>query len=129
VKTVVNLRSDHDDFPLLAKTKLKYVRIPMRAWAPNQGHLAQLVLVVETLDRLRRDPQSSPVFVHCAGGKDRTGYVMASYRMIFENWTADDAIEEMFDFRFNSIWFGNPTFLRSLDRQHMRALIHRAPRP
>jgi tyrosine-protein phosphatase SIW14 len=127
VKTILNLRSDHDDLASLRKTKLKYLRIPMRAWDPEQGGLAQITLVMTILDRLRRDPQSRPVFIHCAGGKDRTGYIVATYRILFENWTADEAIEEMFDYRFNRLWFRNPVFLRKLDRHHLRELLKRAP--
>jgi protein tyrosine/serine phosphatase len=127
VKTVLNLRSDHDDVPLLTGTHLKYLRIPMHAWDPDQGQVAQLVLVMATLDRLRRNPQHSPVFVHCAAGRDRTGYTIAAYRMIFENWSADDAIEEMFDFRFNTIYFRNPEFLRRLDVGDIRRRLAKAP--
>ena len=127
VKTVLNLRSDHDDLPLLARTHLKYLRIPMHAWDPDQGQVAQLVLVMATLDRLRRDQQGSPVFVHCAAGRDRTGYTIAAYRMIFENWSADDAIEEMFDFRFNTVYFRNPEFLRRLDLGDIRRRLAKVP--
>lgn len=127
VKTILNLRSDHDDLPLLVDTKLKYLRIPMRAWDPDQGDIAQLALVMKTLERLRQDPSSRPVFIHCAGGKDRTGYSVATYRRLFENWAPDDAIQEMFDYRFNTVWFRNPTFLRKLDLERMRALLKRAP--
>ena len=127
VKTVLNLRSDHDDLPLLIGTDLKYLRVPMYAWDPDQGQVAQLVLVMATLDRLRRDPQRSPVFVHCAAGRDRTGYTIAAYRMIFENWSANDAIEEMFDFRFNTVFFRNPEFLRRLDVREIRRRLAKAP--
>src|SRR6185312_14041112 len=78
VKTILNLRSDHDDLKSLRGTKLKYLRIPMRAWDPGQGKVAQLLLVMTTLDRLRHDPKRWPVFIHCAGGKDRTGYCVAT---------------------------------------------------
>jgi tyrosine-protein phosphatase SIW14 len=127
VKTIVNLRSDHDDFPLLKDTRLKYVRIPMRAWNPGQGDIAQLALVMKTLDRLTKDPNARPVFIHCAEGRDRTGYTVAAYRIMFENRMPNDAIAEMFDYRFNRIWFGNPQFLRDLDVRRIRALVARAP--
>jgi tyrosine-protein phosphatase SIW14 len=127
VKTILNLRSDHDDLKSLRGTKLKYLRIPMRAWDPGQGEVAQLVLVMTTLDRLRHDPERWPVFIHCAGGKDRTGYSVATYRMVFENWSPNDAIEEMFDYRFSTVWFRNPAFLRGLDIDDLRAHIKRAP--
>ena len=127
IKTVLNLRSDHDDLPLLRGTKLKYIRIPMRAWNPGQGDNAQLMLVLKTLQTLSRDPKTWPVFVHCAAGKDRTGYTVAAYRIVFENWSPNEAIEEMFDYRFNTVWFGNPDFLRHLSVNDVRAHLARAP--
>jgi tyrosine-protein phosphatase SIW14 len=119
-KTIVSLRDRHDDLPQLAGTKLKYLRVPAHAWDPKD---AQIILVL----RILQDPKNWPVFVHCAEGRDRTGYVVATYRMIIENWPADDAILEMFDFRFNTIWFRNPAFLRDLNVEKMHQLVNLAP--
>jgi tyrosine-protein phosphatase SIW14 len=119
-KTIVSLRDRHDDLPQLAGTKLKYLRVPAHAWDPKD---AQIILVL----RILQDPKNWPVFVHCAEGRDRTGYVVATYRMIIENWPADDAILEMFDFRFNTIWFRNPAFLRDLNVEKMHQLVKLAP--
>jgi protein tyrosine/serine phosphatase len=129
VKTVIDLRDfhdDYDDFSMLGGTNLKYLRIPMHAWNPDQ---AQLVLLMKVLERTLQDPDSSPVFVHCAAGKDRTGYSIATYRMVLDKdkWTPNDAIAEMYDFRFNAIWFRNPTFLESLDVKKIKDLMKRAP--
>jgi len=120
VKTIVSLRDRYDDLPQLAGTKLKYLRVPAHAWDPKD---AQIILVL----RILQDPKNWPVFVHCAEGRDRTGYVVATYRMIIENWQADDAIHEMFDFRFNTIWFRNPAFLRDLNVEKMVQLVKLAP--
>jgi protein tyrosine/serine phosphatase len=119
-KTVISLREQHDDLPLLAGTKLRYVRLPSHAWDPEE---AQLVLFLKILD----DPKNWPVFVHCAEGRDRTGYSVATYRMVVEKWRADDAIHEMFDFRFNAVWFRNPSFLRRLNVERLRQLVKLAP--
>ena len=126
-KTVIDLRNDSDDyedFSMLGSTHLKYLRIPMSPWNPEQ---AQLVILMKVLEKTLKDPDSSPVFVHCAAGKDRTGYCIATYRMVFEGWTANDAIVEMYDFRFNTIWFQNQTFLESLDIKKFRELMKLAP--
>jgi len=119
-KTIVSLRDRHVDHELLVTTKLKYVRIPGHAWDPEE---AELVLILKILE----DRDNWPVFVHCAEGRDRTGYSVATYRMAVENWSVDDALHEMFDFRFNAIWFRNPAFLRRLDVAKMRELVKRAP--
>jgi rhodanese-related sulfurtransferase len=126
-KTVIDVRDDsddYDDFSMLGGTHLKYLRIPMHAWAPDQ---AQLIVLMKVLERTLKDPDNSPVFVHCSLGEDRTGFSIATYRMVFDGWTPNDAIIEMYDFGFNSIWFRNPTFLKSLDIKKFKALMKLAP--
>ena len=127
VKTIISLRWDHDDLPFLKETKLKYLRIPMRAINPAQGGTAQLTLVLHHLTKLLQDPRHRPVFIHCLAGRDRTGYSVAAYRMAFEGWSGDDAIEEMFDYRFNRIFFRNPTFLRTLELDHLKDTLKKFP--
>jgi len=36
------------------------------------------------------------VFVHCRFGDDRTGVFVAAYRMAFDGWPAQQAMEEMY---------------------------------
>ena len=127
VKTVISLRADHDDyddFSKLGGTDLKYIRIPMHAWNPDK---AELVLLMKVIDKVLKDPESSPVFIHCAAGRDRTGYSVATYRMVFEGWPSDDAIQEMFDYRFDTYWFRNPTFLKKLDVTKFKTHMSLAP--
>jgi protein tyrosine/serine phosphatase len=118
VKTIINLRHDHDDTPLLAGTHLNYIRIPARPWNPTEDEIVQFLRIVD-------DPANGPVFVHCAQGSDRTGYCLAAYRIIVDKWTTDDAIREMFGFGYNRIWFKNPAFLRHLDRDLILSQIQR----
>ena len=51
---------------------------------------------------LVNDPASQPVYVHCVGGKHRTGVMTAIYRMTQNSWTAGQAFDEMKDYRFGS---------------------------
>jgi protein tyrosine/serine phosphatase len=46
------------------------------------------------------DPAQQPVFVHCQGGRHRTGVMTALYRITHDSWTADQAYEEMKEYRF-----------------------------
>jgi protein-tyrosine phosphatase len=45
--------------------------------------------------KLVNDPAAQPVYVHCKGGRHRTGVMTAAYRMSFDGWTADQAFGEM----------------------------------
>lgn len=109
VKTIVNLRYDHDDLPFLAGTKLRYFWIKAHAWHPEEEDLVKFL-------KLLKDEKNWPVFVHCAAGSDRTGYSVATYRIVEQNWTADDAIHEMFDFGYHAWWFRNPSILRDIEK-------------
>jgi len=122
VKTVVNLRHDQDDAPLLRGTGLRYLRIPSRAWRLNEDNLALFLKVMA-------NPENQPVFVHCAEGRDRTGYNVAAYRMAFDGWSAEGAIREMELFRFNRIWFLNPGDLRRLDMSRLKDRVKVLPEP
>ena len=57
--------------------------------------------IVSFLD-LMRDMHGKKVFVHCRRGADRTGLMVALYRMTFDHWDADQAVTEMKEFHYAS---------------------------
>jgi protein tyrosine/serine phosphatase len=104
VKTVINLTSGDGDArepSMAAQAGLSYVHIPMTMHtAPTTAQLEQFLSTVN-------DPTRQPVFVHCVGGRHRTGVMTAAYRMSHDGWTADRAFQEMKRFKFG------PAFLHS----------------
>ena len=77
---------------------MRFVNIPVSGWSPPTDKQ-----VVEFLSLLHSDsPQK--IFVHCRFGDDRTGVFVATYRMAFEKWTAEQAMKEMYFFGFNGFW-------------------------
>lgn len=122
VKTIVSFRHDVDDAPLLKGTGLRYLRIPSRAWRLKEENLAVFLKVLE-------NPANRPVFVHCAEGRDRTGYNVAAYRMAVLGWKAETAIREMELFHFNKVWVLNPGDLRRLNLTRLRELMKVVPEP
>lgn len=99
VKTVINLTSDDalaEEPGMVTKAGMKYVAIPMTTRvAPTREQLAQFLKVVN-------DPASQPVYVHCVGGKHRTGVMTAVYRMTQNAWTPEKAFSEMKQFNFGA---------------------------
>ncbi len=77
IKTVVNLRFRHSDLDELGKIGLAYIEIPMNAWHPKDEDVVKFLQIVT-------DPEKVPVFVHCQHGADRTGVMVASYRIIVQ---------------------------------------------
>ena len=67
---------------------MRFVSIPMKGiGAPTQEQVSKVLSVLE-------DSDSWPVFVHCRRGSDRTGTVLACYRISHDHWKNQKALEE-----------------------------------
>lgn len=99
IKTVVNLRSLHSDRDELKGTSLQYVQIKFNTLHPEEEDVVRFL-------KLATDPKQFPVFVHCQHGADRTGMMVAFYRMVVQGWSKQEAVKEMTEggFGFHSIW-------------------------
>jgi tyrosine-protein phosphatase SIW14 len=107
VKTIIDLQ-DYGDAAEPAAVQaagMRYVRIGMSTRVnPTPQQLEQFLQIVN-------DPASQPVYVHCAGGRHRTGVMTAVYRMTRDNWTGDQAFKEMKKYDFGAD-FLHPEFKR-----------------
>src|SRR3989441_4103063 len=98
VKTVIDLTQDGDasEPSLVQHEGMKFFRIPMTTHeTPSDAKVAQFLKLVN-------DPANQPVYVHCQGGRHRTGVMTAVYRMADERWTADRAFAEMKQYKFGA---------------------------
>jgi tyrosine-protein phosphatase SIW14 len=99
VKTLINLTSDDADATekaMVEQAGLRYVQIPMSTHEPpTSTQLTEFLALVH-------DPANQPVYVHCVGGRHRTGVMTAAYRMTQDGWTAERAFEEMKQYRFGA---------------------------
>jgi tyrosine-protein phosphatase SIW14 len=99
VKTIIDLTSDDGDpaeQSLTQKAGMTYVHIPMTTHeAPTSAQLGRFLELVN-------DPQSQPVYVHCVGGRHRTGVMTAAYRISHDGWNADRAFSEMKQYKFGA---------------------------
>ena len=104
VKTIIDLRKDK--VPQAAewagKAGLKYFNIPMKASRRATDEQTAYFL------KLVNDPDNGPVYVHCKGGRHRTGALTAVYRITRDGWTADQAWAEMKRYDFDDGIFGGP---------------------
>ena len=112
VRTVVNLRTIHSDRKEAEALGLQYHRIPFAAWHVTPEEVVRFLKIVS-------NAANQPVLVHCQHGADRTGAMVAVYRMFAQGWTPDEAIGELPRFGFHSIYANLKTFLR--DDQWRRA--------
>lgn len=92
VKTVIDLRESGSrsdaEKRLVEQTGMRYVNIPFSGFAaPRDEQMARVLALVN-------DPAVGPVFVHCRRGADRTGTVVACYRIQHDHWKNQAALVE-----------------------------------
>jgi len=92
IKTVLDLRGtlDHKGWEKAAvqAAGMQYVRIGLSGvFPPTQHQMDQILAVLE-------DPARGPVFVHCRRGADRSGEVIACYRIAHDHWSNAQALQE-----------------------------------
>ena len=78
------------------KAGMQYVSIPWHCLFPKDEVFARFLALL-------RDNPGKKVFVHCRYGDDRTGMMIAAYRMSVQGWTAAEALREMDDFGFHHL--------------------------
>ena len=98
VKTIVDLQNDGEanEEGLVEAAGMKFFRIGMSdsSW-PSPDKTAQFIKIVN-------NPANQPVFVHCHGGRHRSGAMTAIYRITHDGWDADRAYSEMQQYGFDS---------------------------
>jgi protein tyrosine/serine phosphatase len=103
ITTIVDLRSEDPGKIAWERQQaeslgIRFINIPVSGWSsPANEQVAQFLA-------LFRDDAKQKVFVHCRFGEDRTGVFVAAYRIARDEWTADQAVNEMYFFGFHGFW-------------------------
>ena len=100
IKTVIDLTDDPKEYekPLVESLGMKYVHIPMVAKKyPTEEATATFLKVVG-------DPATGKFYLHCAGGRHRTGAMGAVYRYKFYDWNFEQVYQEMKKYDFYTSW-------------------------
>lgn len=98
IRTVIDFTEDGDiaEPSIVKELGMNFHRIPMNTHrVPTSEQLTQFLKIVN-------DPASQPVYVHCQGGRHRTGVMTAVYRMTHDGWTADKAFAEMKQYKYGA---------------------------
>lgn len=119
VKTIIDLRHDPKIYAKSSATQagLKYINFPMSDKDYPAANTATKFLA------LLKEAENLPVYVHCAGGRHRTGVMTAVFRMTEHGWDINRAYEEMKNYDFYTRWGHKPMktfifdFYRDLQRQ------------
>jgi protein tyrosine/serine phosphatase len=88
-----------------------FINLHLSNWfAPRDEDIRQIVEIIS-------DPIHQPVFIHCKRGADRTGTVVAAYRMLKEGWTDREANAEALEYGLGwwQVWMKN--YIRAFYRR------------
>jgi protein tyrosine phosphatase (PTP) superfamily phosphohydrolase (DUF442 family) len=118
IETIVNLRSFHSDRDEIGNTGLAYEHIYMKAWHPEEEDVIRFLQIVT-------NPKRTPVLVHCQHGADRTGLMVAIYRIVVQGWSREDAAREMTEggFGFHEVWINLIPWLDALDIDRIKKQV------
>ena len=109
VKVVVSLRVQSPDEELIKKAGLVSYHIPINPFLFNNTHARKFFNILENAP--------GPVYVHCLHGSDRTGTMIALYRLLYNHWNRDRALRELKSarFGFHPVFANLPAYI-----QHVR---------
>ena len=100
IKTVIDLQNEPTSYEKQSVEALgmKYINIPMSDKEyPETAKIDQFLKLVD-------DPATGKFYVHCAGGRHRTGVMGAVYRFNHYNWNYDQVYAEMKKYDFYTRW-------------------------
>lgn len=118
MRTIFNLRNYHSDSKKFTAAGFTLLANPIDAGDVTEDYL------VATLRQFRAAPK--PVIVHCWHGSDRTGVFVAAYRIAFEGWTREAALDEFRHggYGFHEKWYPNLVkLLESIDAEQLRRRV------
>lgn len=100
IKTIIDLTEDpkEDEKATIESLGMKFVHIPMIAKKYPTEEVTNMFL------KVANDPATGKFFVHCAGGRHRTGAMGAVYRFQNYNWNFDQVYAEMKQYDFYTSW-------------------------
>lgn len=118
IKSILNLRNFHTDNDESKGTSLKLYHIPMEAGRFTEPQLIYALKIIQDAPK--------PMVIHCWHGSDRTGLMVAMYRMVYQNWPKEDALAELKQPEFGYhqwTYYNIIQYIEDVDVDNIRAQI------
>jgi protein tyrosine phosphatase (PTP) superfamily phosphohydrolase (DUF442 family) len=96
INIVVDVGRSRRDEKQIKQLGMHYVSLPWYCPFPKDD-------VFKHFLKLVKENPDKKIFVHCRLGDDRTGMMIAAYRMGVQGWTAEEAMEEMHSFGYTAV--------------------------
>ena len=121
IQTVVSLRNFNDDETVLRGSGVKLKRIGINTWSVGDKQ------VIAALKAIKAAEQDGPVLLHCLHGADRTGLVSAMYRMLYQGWGKDEALQELTQggYGYHAMWKNIPRYIKKVDLEKIRSAVEK----
>jgi tyrosine-protein phosphatase SIW14 len=117
ISSVLNLRTSETDEEEANGRDLNLFIVEMKSENIDESK------VIEALKIIKNSPK--PILVHCKHGSDRTGLIIAMYRIVFQGWDRQSAIDELKNggFGFHFFYFNIPSFIENVDIKKIKEAI------
>ena len=117
IRNVLSFRNHHSDKDEANGTTVRLYRIKMEAGEIRDEQVAEALRIIRTAD--------GPVLIHCWHGSDRTGLISAMYRVLYQNWSKDEAIDELMKggYGYHSLYRNIPEYIRKVDILNIRKMV------
>jgi len=118
IKTIINLRTFHSDTDEIGSTGLLNERLHVKNWHIEDEDVIKVM-------RILANRENGPYLIHCHYGADRTGVMCAMYRIIYQGWTKEEAIDEMVNggYGFYNLWTNIIHYIQSADIDKLKKAI------
>ncbi len=118
IRSILNLRRFHSDTTFMgSRDDFYFYHVKMYAFSFSNKQIAEAMSVLIEAPK--------PILIHCKHGSDRTGVVVAMYRILFEQWTKKEAIKELKtkDFGFHGVFVNIPCYIRKVNTEKLKSKI------
>jgi protein tyrosine/serine phosphatase len=127
VKAIINLRGEDDlsrsEEKEATRANIRYFSVPMAGIGrPTDAEMSRVMAIIDA-------PENWPVFVHCKHGSDRTGTVMACYRISHDRWDGERATVEARKFGMSWVEVGMRGYISDYYRLHSEPATSQAGAP
>ena len=118
IKTVINLRAEDEEGlaekAMVERLGLRYRNLALPGMSsPTDDQVARVMSIIDA-------PEAGPVFVHCRRGSDRTGTIVAVYRISHEGWTGEQALAEAKRHGLSWAEFGMKRYIAAWYKRHAK---------
>jgi len=114
IESILNLREKNTDGRRAYNLDVSLYQVQMRAGSFTTEE------IIAALRVIRKAPK--PILIHCMHGSDRTGLICAMYRIVFQNWSKEKAIDELENgsYGFHKKFKNIPDYIRHADIESIK---------